>query len=151
ALAGALVLALRSAVRRALRAALAPERVLLVGDGPELPALAHKLRKHASYGAVPVALRTSGEPVDLREEDVERVIVAGEVDCDTRLELLRRCKELGLRVGVVPRAHEALGSSVLVDEVAGTTLLSVPAPVLSPSSRALKRAVDVVGAACGLL
>jgi exopolysaccharide biosynthesis polyprenyl glycosylphosphotransferase len=156
ALGGGLVLVARATARRGLRAALAPERVLLVGDGPELPALARKLRKHASYGAEPVAVVSLSEPLDLEravgEAGVERVIIAGdEADCGTRLELLRRCKQLSLRVGVVPRLHEALGQAVLVDEVEGITLLSVPAPVLSPSARALKRAIDVVGAALGLL
>jgi exopolysaccharide biosynthesis polyprenyl glycosylphosphotransferase len=150
-----LVLVLRTAARRVLRATLNPERVLLVGDGPELPALAHKLRRHASYGAEAVAI-CSVEELELerevREHGVERVIVAGdEAGCGGRIELLRRCKELSLRVGFVPRVHEALGPAVLVDEVEGITLLEIPAPVLSPSSRALKRAMDVVGAAAGLL
>jgi exopolysaccharide biosynthesis polyprenyl glycosylphosphotransferase len=156
ALAAPLVLAARAAARRALRAGLPPERVLLVGDGPELGALARKLRKHAAYGAEPVAASEPLERLQLEREvrahGVERVIVADtHADPDARLELLRRCKQLSLRVGVVPRGHEALGPSVLVDDVEGITLLEVPAPVLSPSSRALKRAIDVFGAALGLL
>jgi lipopolysaccharide/colanic/teichoic acid biosynthesis glycosyltransferase len=46
---------------------------------------------------------------------------------------------------------EAVGSSVVFDDLYGMTVLGIPRFGLSPSSRALKRATDVVGASILLL
>jgi exopolysaccharide biosynthesis polyprenyl glycosylphosphotransferase len=47
---------------------------------------------------------------------------------------------------VVPRLFDALGPSVEMDDVEGITVLGINPPVLSRSSRAIKRATDIVGA-----
>ena len=57
---------------------------------------------------------------------------------------MRRAKETGLRVSLLPGILEAVGSSVVFDEIGGITLLGVPRFGLTRSSMAVKRAFDVV-------
>lgn len=147
-----------------------PERVLLVGDGQQIEVLARKMRAHPEYRLDPVGLITRttapGEfsalpalgrlgQIDfdrlVAEQAVERVVVAHEdFDEETLTELLRRSRELGVKIGVLPQLFDALGPSVEVDDVEGITVLGISPPVLSRSSRFLKRSMDIIGAA-GLL
>lgn len=161
-----LVLALRVLVRRGYAAALGPERVVLVGEAEASGLLVGKIRAHPEFGLEPIGMIAGAGPVDgvgvlpllgtLGDLDletlvgryrVERVIVAPTaLDEEALLELLRRCKELSLKVSVLPQLFDAMGSSVQVDDVEGVTVLGINPPVLSRSSRYLKRAVDVIGA-----
>ena len=58
---------------------------------------------------------------------------------------------MGLRVSVLPRLPEVVGSSVELDDVDGITLLGMRRFGLSRSSRAVKRSFDFVGAGLVLL
>jgi exopolysaccharide biosynthesis polyprenyl glycosylphosphotransferase len=163
------VAGMRALVRRLAVRLLEPERVLLVGEGPEITALARKMNAHPEYGVEPVGLVSPspelaersqipalGDLVDFElpqvvaEHRVERLVIAhrtfGEV---AMLELLRASRELRLKVSVLPRLFDALGPSVEIDDVEGLTVLGVNPPVLARSSRFLKRTMDVAGA--GLL
>ena len=86
----------------------------------------------------------------VRSERIERAIIAprGELS-DELLETTRKLKALGVRVSVIPRLLEVVGSSVEVDDVDGISLLGMRRYGLGRSSRALKRTFDLVGA--GLL
>ena len=72
-------------------------------------------------------------------------------DNETMLDAVSRTTALGVKVSIVPRLFEVVGSAVEFDTVGGVTVLGVRRPGLSRSSRALKRAMDVVGASFGLL
>jgi exopolysaccharide biosynthesis polyprenyl glycosylphosphotransferase len=165
------VAALRSIARRLAASVRGPERVLLVGEGKEIAMLARKISAHPEYGVEPVGLisrssspaDTSTLPVlgqlggfDLEQvvalHEVERIVVAHEdLDEGTLLELLRRCRELGVKMGVLPHLFDALGPSVEVDDVEGITVLGVSPPVLPRSSRFLKRLMDIAVASVLLL
>jgi exopolysaccharide biosynthesis polyprenyl glycosylphosphotransferase len=81
----------------------------------------------------------------------ERVIIApGGADEDQVLHCIRLVTALGVKVSVLPRLLEVVGSSSVFDDVDGLTLLGVRQFGLSKSSRFLKRAMDIAGAACGL-
>jgi lipopolysaccharide/colanic/teichoic acid biosynthesis glycosyltransferase len=69
----------------------------------------------------------------------------------TTLELIRSAKALGVRVTLMPTIMAAVGSRAVFDEVHGLVLLGVPRFGLSPSSWAIKRSFDVVGATIGLI
>jgi lipopolysaccharide/colanic/teichoic acid biosynthesis glycosyltransferase len=56
-----------------------------------------------------------------------------------------------VNLSVLPQLFDALGPSVEVDNIEGITVLGVSPPVLSRSSRFLKRAMDILGAAVLLL
>ena len=61
------------------------------------------------------------------------------------VELIRIAKAAGVRVSVLPRMLEVVGSAVEFDDVDGMTVLGVRQFGLSRSSRLLKRAFDFVG------
>ncbi len=150
--------------------------VLIVGADNAADALIRKLQNHPEYGIRLVGqLIEHHEPVDriapdlslvrpLRvlgtvaelstiaaEQRVDRVIVStAGLEPDQILPLLRRCKQMGIRVSVLPQMFEVMGPSVEVDDVEGVTILSLDPPVLSRSSRALKRAMDLTGSLIAL-
>jgi exopolysaccharide biosynthesis polyprenyl glycosylphosphotransferase len=78
---------------------------------------------------------------------VERVIIAPGPDGEEEiLDAIRVIKALGVKVSVLPRLLEVVGSSSSFDDVNGIWLLGVRHFGLSRSSEALKRATDVIGA-----
>lgn len=145
--------------------------VLIVGADEAAGALIGKLQNHPEYGirlvgqliqhhepddgnapdlSLPRPLRVLGTPADLStvatEQRVDRVIVSTSgLAPDQLLPLLRRCKKLGIRVSVLPQMFDVMGPSVEVDDVEGITILGLDPPVLSRSSRALKRVMDLTG------
>lgn len=161
------VFALRAATRRLTARLLGPERVLMVGGGTTSALLAGKMRAHPEYDLEPVGIVCpSGsvpstltlpvlghlENLDLRSivatYGVERVTVSHvELDEEEMLQLVRTCKQLSLKVSVLPQLFDAMGPSLEVDDVEGVTLLGINPPVLARSSRVLKRGLDVVLAA----
>jgi exopolysaccharide biosynthesis polyprenyl glycosylphosphotransferase len=155
---------LRAVARRLAVSVLAPEAVVLIGNAPEIATLADKLRTHNQYGVAPVgpislSASDSGEPSlrfdeagDVALDDVvtrdgaERIVVAREdFEEESLFDLVCRAREYGVKVSVLPQLFDALGPSVEVDDVEGTTVLGVNPPVLPRSSRFLKRTMDVVG------
>ena len=83
---------------------------------------------------------------------VERVIIAFlREDTSRTLELVRMLKNFDVHVDIVPRLFEVVGPNVDVHTLEGVPLIGLPTPKLSPSSRMLKRAIDVVGASVLLL
>ena len=166
-LAMALVLAGRALTRAAFVRMAPPERVLLIGAGPVSGAFVGKMRAKASLQLEPIGVVTSRRhtavevlglprlgfleevalPALMAEQHVERVVVAdGEVDGETLLEVLRDCKNASVKASLLPATFSVLGPSVEVDDLQGVTVLGINPPVLSRSSRMLKRALDLGGA-----
>jgi exopolysaccharide biosynthesis polyprenyl glycosylphosphotransferase len=167
----AVITAVRFVARRAMTSVLGPERVLFLGESRSLPALVRKIRDHPEYGLEPVGLvARSREPQtdapipivgriedaslgDLVERhDIERVIVSrsGATD-EAMLELFQECRDLGVKVSLLPAQVDVIGPSVQVDDIEGITVLGLKALTLSRSSRFLKRGMDILGAGVGLL
>jgi exopolysaccharide biosynthesis polyprenyl glycosylphosphotransferase len=87
----------------------------------------------------------------ITEREVERVIIAPDShDQEEILGTIRLIKALGVKVSVLPRLLEVVGSSSTFDEVGGITLLGVRQYGLPKSSRYLKRAMDIAASAVGL-
>jgi exopolysaccharide biosynthesis polyprenyl glycosylphosphotransferase len=88
----------------------------------------------------------------LTVEQIERAIIVprGAIS-DDLLNTTRSLKSMGLRVSVLPRLPEVVGSSVELDDVDGITLLGMRRFGLSRSSRAVKRSFDFVGSGLSLL
>ena len=86
------------------------------------------------------------------EYRVGRVIVApGSID-DSELEaLLQRCRDLLLKVSLLPKLSDVLGPAVEIDDVEGVAVLGINPPWLPRSSRALKRVMDLVLAIVALV
>jgi exopolysaccharide biosynthesis polyprenyl glycosylphosphotransferase len=83
---------------------------------------------------------------------VDRVIIAPDShDQDEILHVIRLIKALHVKVSVLPRLLEVVGSSSTFEDVDGLTLLGVRQYGVTQSSAALKRLMDFGGAATGLL
>lgn len=159
----------RAAARQtALRLADA-ERCLFVGDAESARAIRSKLADHGGINAELVAHvdfqdagpwsagAFSAQRLDEIRElaqslDVHRAIVAPpSADTGEMLDLVRTLKAVGVRVSVLPRLLEVVGSSVEFDDLHGVTVMGVRRFELNCSSAAVKRAFDVLGASLGLL
>jgi exopolysaccharide biosynthesis polyprenyl glycosylphosphotransferase len=164
------VLVVRSAIRSLVRASTRPERTLFVGDGPVADVLARKLTAHPEYCVEPVgclrtrdaegrpkpcALEPLGTVEELEEvcarERIERLILLPTEDDDTLIDLIRHARGMQIRMSIVPSAMEVLGPAVEVDDVEGITVLGVNPPVLTRSSRTLKRTMDLAVAGTALV
>jgi exopolysaccharide biosynthesis polyprenyl glycosylphosphotransferase len=64
---------------------------------------------------------------------------------------VRTLKAVGVRVSVLPRLLEVVGSSVEFDDLHGVTVMGVRRFELTRSSAAVKRTFDLLGASLGLL
>ena len=102
-------------------------------------------------GLGPDVIRLLGEidhlPALVKLLDVERVIVTFTHDpIEHSLDLIRTINELGVQVDIVPRLLRAARASDRAHTVESIPLWALPPLRLAPSSRAAKRALDVVGA-----
>jgi len=168
ALAGGLIAA--RAVSRALALRVAPvERCLFIGDrvsaetirsklcargGVKAEVVAHlDLDKVSSWSTDSFSEARLAEIRDLTQTlDVHRAIIAPRsVDGGEMLNLVRTLKAVGVRVSVLPRLLEVVGSSVEFDDLHGVTVMGVRRFELTRSSAAFKRVFDLLGAGLGLL
>lgn len=166
------VLVFRIVARMAGARLLPPDRALLVGDATAMGVLAQHLaaQPHRSIESVGILGEPAAEelafespPVlgSLRDFDLEhvaaelgidRVIVSHDLVAGPGLvDLVRRCRQLSIKVSVLPQVSEAMGSSTEIDDIGGLTLIALSPPVLSPAARTAKRCMDVAGALLGLV
>ena len=164
-----LLVVMRSATRALVLRAVPAERCLFIGDQASATTIRSKLSGHSGVNAEMVAHLKPDDahtwsaqgfaPQRLEEIrdlartlDVHRAIVApGSVDGGDMLDLVRTLKAIGVRVSVLPRLLEAVGSSVEFDDLHGVMVMGVRRFELSRSSAAVKRAFDLTGASLGLL
>jgi exopolysaccharide biosynthesis polyprenyl glycosylphosphotransferase len=114
------------------------ERLVIDGNG-------HQANGHRESAAFEVSGRARSD-LDglLLRYRPDRVVL-----CDARaseaelLHLVHRCKELSLKVSLLPQMFSAMGPSVEVDDVEGVTVLGINPPVLPRTSRYLKRSLDL--------
>jgi exopolysaccharide biosynthesis polyprenyl glycosylphosphotransferase len=168
---GSLTLARGAARTLARRLPPYVQNTVIVGAGTVGQLIGRKLFQHPEYGmnllgfvdATPKErrgdlkrLQILGEPDELpalvRDLQVDRVILAFSNDGhQDALESIRVLRELNVQVDVVPRLYEAIGEEVVFHAVEGLPLLGLPPVGLSRASRLVKRAMDVLGSAFGLL
>jgi len=168
ALAALLMLARTAARAIALRVSSA-ERCLFIGDEASAGTIRSKMSDHGGIKAEIVAhldldkiapwstdARSAPRLAEVRalarQLDVHRAIVAPQsADGGEMLDLVRTLKAVGVRVSVLPRLLEVVGSSVEFDDLHGVTVMGVRRFDLSRSSAAVKRVFDLLGASLGLL
>jgi exopolysaccharide biosynthesis polyprenyl glycosylphosphotransferase len=172
---GGFLLLLRTCARALAQLSAPPERALVVGPSDERDRLAHSLRcdpgAHVEVvGFLPLEderrrsesrgagnrRRRSLSFDDLEqlvyELDVSRVfLLASGTDSETMLDAVKRTSQTGVKVSIVPRLFEVVGSAVEFDVVGGVTVLGVRQPGLGRSSSLVKRVMDLVGATLGVL
>jgi hypothetical protein len=154
----------RSVARRVARRNSPVERCLLAGTphamAPVLASMRQSPRMNAEvvgHLSLETRVRDHGKVMRELEEaiaqhDVHRVILAPEsTDSDEVLDLISLVKNLGVRVSVLPRMFDVVGTAVEFDTLNGVTVLGVRRFGLARSSRAIKRAMDIAGASLGLV
>ena len=171
-LAVVLVTTSRAAARTLTRRSAAyAMRTLVVGAGEIGQLVARKIGQHPEYrldlvgfvDAEPLESRaetrnvaTLGVLDDLRslvdEHRIDRVIVAFSNEPDSQtMSVVRSLRDGDVIVDVVPRLFDVIGPRASMHLLEGMPLICVPPARLSKSSFVLKRIVDVVFAAIGLL
>jgi exopolysaccharide biosynthesis polyprenyl glycosylphosphotransferase len=173
AMSAVLVLSTRALAFRVLARQMGPERIVFLGvESTAAPALVSKLANQPGYRLQPLGVISAngaapevhslpvlghlGDPnlASLLDHlDVDRVIV-GQLDAEDRprvAELLRQRQKHGLEVSVLPQLFDLVGPSAELDQIEGLTMLTVHPPVLSRSSRTLKRGLDLVGSSLALI
>jgi exopolysaccharide biosynthesis polyprenyl glycosylphosphotransferase len=79
---------------------------------------------------------------------VDRIVVAADSGApQAEVDAIQAAKVLGVKVSVMPRLLEVMGSAATYDYVDGLTILSVPRFGLSRRARLVKRGFDVAGSA----
>lgn len=157
----ALLLCMRAVARFAAAQILAEERCLVVGDGEAAFMLAGELEMRGQGAAEVVGIVSLERGFDralsetmraIKDKGVHRVIVAPRTtDSEDVLDVIKAVKGLGVKVSLLPRMLEVVGSSVVFDDVGGVKLLGIRRFGLSRSSRVIKRSFDVLGSGLGLL
>jgi exopolysaccharide biosynthesis polyprenyl glycosylphosphotransferase len=138
-----------------------PERCLILGDAESIRTVRSKLGTAGVNAEIVAAVNLDPDApvVDpdafrtlVYDKQVHRVILAPvTTDAADTLHLIRVAKALGVRVSVLPRLFEVVGSSVEFDHVDGLTMLGVRRFGLTRSSYALKRGFDFLGATAALV
>ena len=165
-----LMLPMRALARRLAGALVDEERCVILGNAEAAHWLSTKLERgqaprlqvvgrvplspdDTSRNELPLLGRFDALESLLAEHDVDRALIApGRGDNDHRLlDAIRVVKRLGVRVSVLPRLFEAVGSAYEFDEVEGATLLGVRRHGLSRSSWMIKRSFDLAATLLGLL
>jgi exopolysaccharide biosynthesis polyprenyl glycosylphosphotransferase len=164
---GLALIAFRWIARRLASRSSTPERLLVLGSAEAAERLSSRIETAHSINAMlvgRVALehddRAQPEPLGpiddldyvLRANGVERVIIApSERTSDEQLDTIRLVKVLGVKVSVLPRLFEVVGSSMEFDDVDGITVLGLRRYGLSKTSWYLKRSFDLFGSSLGLV
>lgn len=171
-------LASRAAARTFVRTVIGPERCVAIGDPIEAHRLRTSLENSSADARIvgvlslqedsssaarvdtrrfpPQATALPTDPATVRETlrrmGTHRVIlVARHADSEQVLNLICLVESLGFHVSVLPRVFEVVGSAVEFDEIEGVTVLGIRRFGLTPPSRALKRAFDLLGASLGIV
>jgi exopolysaccharide biosynthesis polyprenyl glycosylphosphotransferase len=144
---------------------------IVVGAGDVGQLIARKIVHHPEFGLrltgfvdswprdrlshieqIPVLGDLDELPRIIDEQGVERVIFAFTSDRhEDYLPLIRRLRDSGVQVDMVPRLFEVIGPKIDVHSVEGISLVGLPPVKLARSTRATKRALDVVGAGAALI
>jgi exopolysaccharide biosynthesis polyprenyl glycosylphosphotransferase len=139
------------------------ERCLVVGQLQRAEHIRSKVGSSGARSAVVATLPLEDDvlehlvgPGDIRrivlELQIDRIIVAPTTaDAGCVVDLIRIAKAAGVRVSVLPRMLEVVGSAVEFEDVDGMTMLGVRPFGLSRSSQLLKRSFDIVATSIGLL
>ncbi|MGN6558460.1 MAG: sugar transferase [Solirubrobacterales bacterium] len=155
---------------RAYALAIAPtERCLFIGDRAAAATIRSKLAdNHGLKAELVGALDPAEAPAwsadgastarlrEIRELarslDVQRVVVAPDsFEPEKMLDLVCTLGAVGVKVSVLPRLLEVVGSSVEFDDLHGVMVMGIKRFSLTRSTTIVKRAFDLFGAAIGLV
>jgi exopolysaccharide biosynthesis polyprenyl glycosylphosphotransferase len=164
-----LVAGFRVAIRRLNLRIRGPERVFAVAPIEQVRTLNRKLSNHPEYemalkGAITGedGFEELGLPLRADLDELDSLILSHQIDHlfvqldaasisqERVVELMRACHAARVRFSVFPSVPSLLPAGVEVNRLEGMGILSYHPPVLSRSSQALKRCLDVVLSAASL-
>ena len=164
-----LLLLFRTLARKLSRRLTPRERCLVIGDAGTCEWMQTKFARRPSLHASVIASvdpnrsdrnrNGSGtllDAVDLQalssQMALDRVLITpGCADEEGVVDLVHAATSIGLKVSVLPRVLEVIGTSVQFDDVEGVPLLSMRPLGLSRYSRTVKRSLDLVGSSIALV
>ena len=142
---------------------LEPRRALIVGSGIEGRIVQRKLESHPEFGLQVIGFVDTergpdvlGAPADLTrlvdtlEVDWVVMAAAGEPTGEM-LDMMRAVRRPDVHLSIVPTYSELFASNATIEELQGVPIVSLPPMRLSRSIRTVKRAIDLVASALGLL
>jgi exopolysaccharide biosynthesis polyprenyl glycosylphosphotransferase len=161
----------RLIVRKAAFALIPPERCIVIGNATDAARITAKFaHAHSVNAAILGRVALQGKEMNetsagvkklgdygalaqvVAAYDVERAIIAPASDGQEEiLDAIRLIKALGVKVSVLPRLLEVVGSTSTFDELDGLWLLGVRQYGLARSSELLKRGMDIGAAGLGLV
>jgi exopolysaccharide biosynthesis polyprenyl glycosylphosphotransferase len=139
------------------------ERCLVIGDSERAGRISERIASSAARATVVASLPVTAEDIEelersdaihqlVGELDIDRIVVVPSTDDEKDIVgLIRIAKTVGVRVSVLPRLFEVVGSAVEFDDVDGMTMLGIRRFGLSQSSRMVKRGFDLVTTSIGLI
>jgi exopolysaccharide biosynthesis polyprenyl glycosylphosphotransferase len=146
----------RAGMRGVWRRSTAPQRVLIVGDGPLAQAVVRKLELfpdiHAKIAGRFESCSVLHERLEELPENVDRIVIAcSELSEDLLETLLPFCRLRAVKLTVVPPTRGMFGTATHLTHIADLPLLDYNTWQMSRTTVALKRAFDVAVAASGLV
>ena len=161
---------LRAAARAVWRRIVPPERALVLGSGKLADAVTRKLALEpghhlsvveygirAANGSAPRQSdveRLSKDDLQLlvAEADIERVVLAvPELEEATLARVVSVCRSAEVKLSVMPPMRAMLGTAVQLSHIAEIPVIEYGTWETSPSTVAIKRAVDIVVAALAIV
>jgi exopolysaccharide biosynthesis polyprenyl glycosylphosphotransferase len=151
-----LTLVMRLVARKASGHLTPPERCLVLGNRWAEDRLRDQLATVRAAKAEVVGRRPLDELTESGSPDVvagiDRVVIAADDAPPEQVhETIRMAKHLGVKVSLLPRMFEVVGSAVAFDYIGGLTLLGVRRFGLTRRARVVKRAFDITGSAATLI
>lgn len=157
---------LRLLTRQALTRIVGPERILLVGTGSATANVEDALAVRrdivvVDHVGLPSQWRREMNDDEVAVDHLERIVVRQQVDRvllstmelgDTAVgDFLHWSRRVNVSLTVLPEHFDIVGVGAAIDQVRGATVVSLQPPALSRTARTLKRALDLFGAASGLV
>lgn len=163
----ALTPVLRAVARVVHTQALGAERVLMVGQGSTTAAVERALAGRSDTTLVgradlPQHWHREAPPADastlqaladvVAKQHIDRVLLPTHELSDSAVgEFLHWSRQVNVSLTVLPEHFDVVGMGASIDQLQGASMVSLQPPMLSRTSRIFKRALDVVGAAAGLM
>ena len=145
----------RAGSRKLWRLVTAPQRVLIVGDGPLAQAVVRKLDLfpdiHAEIAGRVESCSALHQQLDEVGANVDRIVIAcSELNEELLEKLLPFCRLRGVKLTVVPPTRGMFGTATHLTHIADLPLLDYNTWDISRTTVALKRVFDVFLALAGL-
>lgn len=110
------------------------------------------LKMGKRYFAVPVLGELARAKEIIQRQKVDEVVIASaNIPAEKTLDIITECERFGVEFKIVPGILELIASRVDVDELAGVPLLTVSEIRLKGLNALLKRAIDILFSALGLV